>query len=242
MFRIGRVLGLVTLLGSLGPWGSPPALAQRTASRAAEREQFLGLLLRRQDQAMAQLLAQRKAQIEAQLERLERVPPRGPQQGRQLERLEQRLGQRAQMVERQITNPPASPLRRLLEQRAQALRWQAQQIEARLEWLGKLGPRDPRRARQIERVVELWQQQFRRTTEQVQFLDRLAASPVAPRNVVGAIGFQPRSSSLPRWWRARWSLLPRWWPGPLQGRPGRGGGNRYPISRVGAATPAQPDR
>jgi len=198
----------MTFLGSLGPWGPQQALAQRPVPGNTEREQFLELLLRRQDQTIARLLERQKEQIDARLARLEQVTPRSPQQARQIERLEQQLLQRAQSVEQQIANPPPSPIRRLLERQAQVLRRRAQQIEARLDWLGRLVPLDPRRARQIERVIGVWQWQFLRTTEQIQFLDRLVATPFTPRDVAGVPGLQ-----------ARGLVLPQWWGGPARGRP-----------------------
>lgn len=200
MSRIGHILGLMTFLGSLGPWGPQQALAQRPIPRNAERERFLELLLRRQDQTVARLLVRQKEQIDAQLARLERVTPRSPQQARQIERLEQQLVQRAQNVERQIANPPPSPIRRLLERQAQTLRLRAQQIETRLVWLSRLVPLDPRRARQIERVIGIWQWQFLQTTQQLQFLDRLVATPFTPLDVAGVPGLQARGPVMPQLW------------------------------------------
>ena len=207
MARIGRLFGLTILLGSLGPWGSPRALAQPDSSREARLERFLELLVRRQDQTLARLLARQKERLEARLERLEGLTPRDPQLARQIERLEQRLTQRVQRVDQKIVNPPATPIRRLIEQRAQELRRRAQLIDRRLDLLGRLTPRDPRRARQIERVMEIRERQLQRTLERVEFLDRLAATPFAPLRVPEVFPLE-----------ARGSLPLRWWRGPARGR------------------------
>jgi hypothetical protein len=188
MRRIARVLGLLVWLDLLSAWGPTPALAQSSPAMTAERERFLMLLMQRQDRAMEQVLTQQKAQLQRQLDRLERLTPRNPQQAGQIKLIEQRIGQRVQAVERTIANPPASPVRLMLNQQQRALLRQVQQIEARLARLAQTVARNPRQARQIEQAMASLRRQFQQASAQVATFERLAATPVAPLNVASVFG------------------------------------------------------
>lgn len=200
--RTYRVLGLVALLGCLTHWGPSPARARESTGKAAparalesdgkaaERERFLEFLLRREDLTIAQVLERRKVVLEGRLEQLElrdRVAPLGPAQEQRVARAEQQVQRRIQTVDRKIADPPASPLRRRLGRREVVLQRQLQRIGSRLERLARMVPRNPRQERQIERVMEIWQRRARRTTERLEFIDRLVATPVTPRDLAGGV-------------------------------------------------------
>jgi peptidoglycan hydrolase CwlO-like protein len=188
MIPIGRVLGLLTLLGLLTTRGPTPALAQVAPAGATERERFLSLLLLRQDQATERVLVQQKAQLQRQIDRLQNLIPRSPQQAQRNNLLEQRIVQRLHVLEQKIASPPPAALRRQLIQQEQALRRQIAQIEARLNRMEQLAANNPRLARQLERSMAQLRGQLQRASAQESSLERLAATPVSPLNVASMFG------------------------------------------------------
>lgn len=195
MFQIARIPVLVLLFGSLGALSVPTALAQSAAPGDAQREQFLRLLLDRQDRAIQQALARRMARIESQQARLAQSTPRTPQQARYFEQLGLRLDVLASRTEQQIANPPASPFRLHIEQRRNILNAQAQVYGAQVDRLSQITPTNPQQARQIERLMEASQRRLGAVMSQVLFLDRVLATPYAPRNVAVASTFLLRPLS-----------------------------------------------
>lgn len=183
MFQTARIPVLLILFGSLGMLSVPEASAQLDASREAQREQFLRMLLARQDRAIEQTLAQRLVHIETQQARVEQTVPRTPQQARFLEQLGLRLNVLASRAEQELANPPPSPLRRQLEQRRHLFSTEAQMLETRLDRLEQVIPGTPQQARQIERVMAVWQRRLGTAMGQVLFIDRVLATPYAPRDV-----------------------------------------------------------
>lgn len=193
MFQIARIPALVLLFGSLGALSASTAWAQPIAPKEAQREQFLRMLLARQDRAVEQTLALRLTHIQTQQARVERVVPRTPQQARFLEQLGLRLDVLASRAEQQLANPPVSPLRQQLERRQHLLGTEAQVLETRLDRLDQVIPGTPQQARQIERVMAVWQRRLGATMGQILFIDRVLATPYAPRDVALMPSFLTRS-------------------------------------------------
>ncbi|MDB5352375.1 MAG: hypothetical protein JWN86_3622 [Planctomycetota bacterium] len=214
MIRIRIVTALAASLFVLPLRGSPQAWAQHTAAstgarqrttvparphgpaisaaslKSTQRERFLTLLVGRQDKAILRSLERRQTLLGQRLERLGSLPAKSPQQAKELARLEQQTGRRLQSVEREIADPPSSPLRQLFAQRQRALEQQARRGEARLKRLEGLVPTSPQQERQIARVERLWEQKVEQATGQVGFINRVLASPTVPGD--SALAFASR--------------------------------------------------
>ena len=210
MIRLRIVTVLATSLFILQWWGSPTAWGQHTAAstgahkrtsgpalppghsissanlksaaslKSAQREEFLRLLVGRRDDATLRSLERSQTLLGQRLERMGTLTAKSPQQAKEISRLELQTGRRMQSVNRQIANPPSSPLLQLLERRRRALEQQERRSEARLTRLEGLVPTSLQQERQIARMERLWQQRLEQSTGQVGFINRVLASPIAP--------------------------------------------------------------
>lgn len=173
--------GILVLLATL--FFTDGARAQ--APRSAARDQFLRLLLSRQEQAIARTFARREQGVERQLAQPGRVVPRKSQQTLQLARRQQQLAVQQRSLSRLVVNPPPGPLQRQLTRAALALQRQIQQGATQLTRLEHTVPRNPQQAQLIARLEGQIRRQDQAANDRFHSIERTVATPSAPGNPAG---------------------------------------------------------
>lgn len=184
--RITRVIGLALILGGFGAFGSPSrAFAQQPPRSNVQREQFLRLLLQRQDEAALNRLTLQKQLLDQRLQRLEQAGPNG------FPTLENRLRSQSAQLQQRIANPPSPPLEIRLNQQENSIAQQQRLIDAQIQRLQRTAANNPRRAAQIQEALTRLETRSSQLSNQFQFIDRVVATPFTP-SVATSFRIQPR--------------------------------------------------
>ena len=179
-----KILSLVAVAGAVSLWWPNVVHAQVTPAR----EQFLELLLRRQDQRIVDTLERQEAALDLRFSRLEARTPTTPPQTRQIARAKVQIERREQYLERQIASPPPSPLRVELTQKDRQLIQENLRIERRIEQLEQMAATRPRLRFRFARLEEGLAQEGLRVGGEIQEIERILATPIAPANAANFFG------------------------------------------------------